>query len=275
MNSWFPDRADLSVRAAIITNEGATVTTLAAGAVNPATVRTQLLVGSTFSRALVSEVPEAVPSITSATSIAATVDSPLAYFITATNSPTSFQVTSALPTWLTLNTRSGLLTGTPPADGTTDVDVTATNFIGVSVPQTVTITATTPPPGSPAITSSTNATGTLGQAFSYQITATNAPTAYAIDGSTPLPPGLSLNTVTGLISGTPNAIGVTSVLLQATNAVATTGKYLLITITGPPPSGGSTGGSTSGGGGSGCGLGATSAVLLLWLATLFLRRRRM
>lgn len=274
VNSHFYDRPELSVRAAIITNEGGTVTTLAAGAVNPATVRTQLLVGNTFSRALVAEVPEAVPSITSATNVAATVASPLAYFVAATNSPTSFQATG-LPAWLTLNPSSGLISGTPPANGTTTVNVTATNFVGTSASQAITITATTPPLGAPAITSAANASGALGQAFSYQITATNSPTGFSIDGTTSLPPGLSLNLTSGLISGTPSAIGVTSVLLQATNATATTGKYLLITIAPAASAGDSSGPSSGGGGGSGCGIGGTAAVIVLSLGTLFLRRRRL
>ena len=46
----------------------------------------------------------------------------------------------------------------------------------------------------PAITSSGTASATAGDAFSYQITATNSPTSY---GATGLPAGLSVNTATG------------------------------------------------------------------------------
>ena len=57
----------------------------------------------------------------------------------------------------------------------------------------------------PAITSPLTASGTVGVAFSYQITASNNPTSFNATG---LPAGLSVNTTTGLISGTPTAAGV-------------------------------------------------------------------
>jgi hypothetical protein len=55
-------------------------------------------------------------------------------------------------------------------------------------------------PPVPVISSAATATGNVGTAFSYQITASNTPTSYNATG---LPPGLSVNTATGLISGTP------------------------------------------------------------------------
>src|SRR3989442_829877 len=61
--------------------------------------------------------------------------------------------------------------------------------------QTLTIK---PPP--PVIKRSLTATGRVGVAFSYTITATNSPTSYNATG---LPAGLSVNTSTGVISGTP------------------------------------------------------------------------
>ena len=67
----------------------------------------------------------------------------------------------------------------------------------------------------PVITSATTASGTVGSAFSYQITATNTPTSY---GATGLPAGLTVNTGTGLISGTPTAAGTSTVTLSATNS---------------------------------------------------------
>ena len=69
-------------------------------------------------------------------------------------------------------------------------------------------------PAPPVITSATTASGTVGSAFSYQITATNTPTSY---GATGLPAGLSVNTGTGLISGTPTAAATSTVTLSATN----------------------------------------------------------
>jgi hypothetical protein len=83
----------------------------------------------------------------------------------------------------------------------------------------------------PKITSATTASGTVGVAFSYQITADQAITTWGASG---LPAGLTVNTVTGLISGTPTATGTFSVGLSATNANGTGTATLTLTINGPP-----------------------------------------
>src|SRR4029077_1780172 len=89
-------------------------------------------------------------------------------------------------------------------------------------------------PLAPSITSALTRSGVAGTAFSYQITATNTPTSY---GATGLPAGLTVNTTTGLISGTPTGASTPSVTLSATNANGTGTAVLLFTITNPggPP----------------------------------------
>jgi len=82
-------------------------------------------------------------------------------------------------------------------------------------------------PAPPVITSGTTASGRVGTAFSYQITATNAPTSY---GAASLPAGLSVNTGTGLISGTPTSAGTSTVTLGATNSAGTGNATLTLTI---------------------------------------------
>jgi hypothetical protein len=87
----------------------------------------------------------------------------------------------------------------------------------------------------PAITSSTSASGTVGTAFTYQITASNSPTSYSATG---LPAGLSVNTTTGAITGTPSVSGTSSVTIGATNSGGTGTATLTLTIAaaGNPPS---------------------------------------
>jgi len=81
----------------------------------------------------------------------------------------------------------------------------------------------------PAITSSPTATGVTGQAFSYQITASNSPASFQANG---LPQGLVINPTSGLISGTPSTSGTFNITLSATNAAGTGAGNLSLTVSG-------------------------------------------
>jgi len=83
----------------------------------------------------------------------------------------------------------------------------------------------------PVINSPTTASGTVGLAFSYTITATNSPTSFNATG---LPAGLNVNTTTGVISGTPTAVGTFGVTISASNANGTGTATLTLTINAPP-----------------------------------------
>src|SRR5205814_4949173 len=148
------------------------------------------------------------------------------YTITATNSPTSYNATvlpaGVLPAGLSVNTSTGVISGTPTTAGTYNVTISATNAGGTGS-ATLTLTIN---PAKPVITSPLSATGQVGVAFSYQITATNNPTSFNATG---LPAGLSVNTSTGLISGTPTTAGTSSVTISATNAGGTGSATLVIT----------------------------------------------
>ena len=80
----------------------------------------------------------------------------------------------------------------------------------------------------PVITSSLTATATVGTAFSYQIVAAGA-TSFSSTTTLPLN-GLSLNTTTGEITGTPTTAGTTTINLTATNAGGSDSKDLVITV---------------------------------------------
>lgn len=77
----------------------------------------------------------------------------------------------------------------------------------------------TPMPVIPVVTPSAQ-TGTVGIAFNYQIFATENPNSYVLaSGSLPL--GLTLDTTTGIISGTPTSAGTFTANITATNAAGT------------------------------------------------------
>jgi len=123
-----------------------------------------------------------------------------------------------------VNSTTGLISGTPTATGTSTVTLSATNSKGTGH-ATLTLTV---PVAQPVVTSATTASGKVGTAFSYQISATNTPTSY---GATGLPAGLSVNGSTGLISGTPTATGSSTVTLSATNSKGTGYTTLTLSIT--------------------------------------------
>jgi Putative Ig domain/Bacterial Ig domain len=92
--------------------------------------------------------------------------------------------------------------------------------------------ASTASAAKPNLNANNDATGTVGVPFSYTIQATNPPILSY--GASPLPAGLSVNTATGSISGTPTTAGATGVTLSARNADGTTNKVVTFTINPPP-----------------------------------------
>jgi len=183
--------------------------------------------GGTGSATLTLTIKPAAPVITSPLTATGQVGVAFSYTITATNNPTSYNATG-LPAGLSVNTSSGLISGTPTTAGTYSVTISATNAGGTGS-ATLTLTIN---PAKPVITSALIKTGLVGVAFSYTITATNNPTSYNATG---LPPGLLVNTSTGVISGTPTTTGIYSVTISATNAGGTGTATLLITINNPVP----------------------------------------
>ncbi|MDF9827905.1 TonB-dependent receptor [Ereboglobus sp. PH5-10] len=140
----------------------------------------------------------------------------------ATGDPTSYGATG-LPDGLTLAPASGVISGAPTAAGTTTVTISATNQVGVATAQLqLDIAAAWSP--APSITSELTVTGTIGQAFSYQIEATNSPTIYT---TTELPAGLAFSENSGLISGTPTEIGLSKVYIAAANSHGTSDTVAL------------------------------------------------
>ncbi|XAE58991.1 putative Ig domain-containing protein [Termitidicoccus mucosus] len=172
------------------------------------------------------------PVITSALTATGTAGIPFSYQIVATNNPASYTATG-LPSGLSVATTTGVISGLPSVVATSTVAITATNAGGSDTRNLVlTIESADVPTVAPSITSAPTATGTVGAPFSYQIAAAPGPiSGYA---AAPLPAGLALNAVTGLVSGTPSAWGATTITLSATNAVGTGTAGLVLTAYAPP-----------------------------------------
>jgi VCBS repeat-containing protein len=136
--------------------------------------------------------------------------------------------TGVLPTGLTLNTSTGVISGTPTATGirTFTVQVKDANLATAS--KSLTISIYTPL----AVSTTSLANGTTGTVYSQTLSATGGLTPYTWSVSTgALPVGLTLNTLTGAISGTPTTGGTSSFTVRAQDANLTTAiKSLIITI---------------------------------------------
>ncbi|MBC7368405.1 MAG: putative Ig domain-containing protein [Undibacterium sp.] len=181
--------------------------------------------GSIISNAATLTVNAPAPVVTNNPLTAAgTVASAFSFTITASGTPTSYSA-SPLPAGLSI--AGSTISGTPTTAGTTSVVLGATNATGTG---NATLTITVAAAGVvPIITNSPlTAAGTVGiSSFRVMITASGTPTSYS---ATPLPPGLNLDTVGGAITGTPSAVGTTTVLLGATNATGTGNATLTITV---------------------------------------------
>lgn len=135
------------------------------------------------------------PTITSTNSATGEVGVPFVYQITASSSPTSFGA-SGLPSGLSVNTANGLISGTPTVVTNALVTLSATNNAGIG---TANVNFDIGPPSAPVISSATNLV-MYGASFNYRITTAGSnAVSYAASG---LPPGITLDTATGIISGT-------------------------------------------------------------------------
>ncbi len=160
------------------------------------------------------------PVITSAATDSVIVGMPYRYALTANNSPTGYGVTS-LPAGL--NFTNGVISGNPLIAGSYNIQLSATNANGAGYGN-LALTVKLP---LPVITSSATADGLVNAAFNYTIQSANVATVFGAAG---LPGGLTLNTATGAITGTPTNAGVYSVTITASNTTGQTTSNLTVVI---------------------------------------------
>lgn len=132
------------------------------------------------------------------------------------NGSYTFSISSgALPAGLSLSS-NGLLSGTPTVAGSFSVTVTANDSFNFSGSQAYTVSVNPP---SVVLNPATLPAATAETAYSQTYTATGgtAPYTYAVSSGT-LPNGLSLNSATGALSGTPIAAGAFPFSVRVTDS---------------------------------------------------------
>jgi YVTN family beta-propeller protein len=166
--------------------------------------------------------PPAAAVIAAGTPPTGTVGLAYSFTVSATGNPTpTYTVTTGtLPDGLTLDAASGQITGTPTTAGPATVGITATNGIGAASSKnySFTINAATVTVA-PLITSGTPTAPQVGTLYSFTVTATGSPApGFSVTSGT-LPAGLSLDAITGAITGTPTTAGNSTFQISADNGV--------------------------------------------------------
>src|SRR4029077_10682181 len=146
---------------------------------------------------------------------------------------TGYSVSPALPAGLTLDPNSGVISGTPLAASSGTYTVTASNGAGAT---TAALTFAVAPPPPTGLTYTSPVTGTVGAALTPAVP-TLSGYADAFTVSPPLPAGLTLDPVNGIVSGTPTSARLAvTYTVTASNAGGYTKSQFLLTVD-PPPAG--------------------------------------
>jgi hypothetical protein len=137
-------------------------------------------------------------------------------------------ISGMLPVGLTLDSATGVISGTPRVAATVSFTLRASAINGATDTKALSISVYS----LLNITTSSLSAATVGSAYSQTVTAAGGQTPYTwsvTSGS--LPSGLTLNGSTGVISGTPSGAGAFSFTVQVNDANATTAtKALSISV---------------------------------------------
>ncbi|MEO5720928.1 MAG: putative Ig domain-containing protein [Chthoniobacterales bacterium] len=170
------------------------------------------------------------PVITSPLQAVTTVERPFVYQFLATGA-SSLSVTN-LPPGLRFDAARNAILGQPTQAGTFSVGLSAPNAIGTTN-ATLVLVVQNAVLDAPVIASATSATGRTGRRFTFQVFTTGGTSAGRLS-ATNLPPGLTFDAVTGLISGSASQDGSFAVALTVTEGANITTSTLQLTFTSDP-----------------------------------------
>ncbi|MEL4302202.1 putative Ig domain-containing protein [Shewanella xiamenensis] len=164
------------------------------------------------------------PTITSSAQTSATQDAAYSYTLVATDSDVGDSVTLSavtLPSWLSFNAATGVLSGTPTNAnvGSHAVVLRATDVDGLTAEQSFSIVVANVN-DAPTISSTALTSATQDAAYSYTLVATDSDVGDSLTlSAVTLPSWLSFNVATGVLSGTPTNtnVGSHAVVLRATD----------------------------------------------------------
>jgi PKD repeat protein len=150
--------------------------------------------------------------------------------VTATGTPTLAYAVSGgvLPPGLALDAVTGAITGTPTEAGSWDIEFTVTNPYGTDT-GTYTLVVDPPAGTAPTITSGPTATSTVGVSYVSSVTAMGSPELVFEVTTGELPPGLSMDPATGIITGSPTEAGTWEFVVTVSNEFGSdTGEYTIV-----------------------------------------------